>query len=146
MDLVQRAKNICLSPASEWAVIDAEPATAGGLLIGYAAPMAAIGAVAGFIGRSIVGASMFGVSYRAPFFSSLVLAIFAFGMALVSCFVLSLIVDALAPTFNGQKSQIQALKLAVYSYTPAWIAGVLQIIPLLGILAFFASLYAIYVF
>ena len=45
MDLVQRAKNICLSPATEWAVIEAEPATTQGLLMEYAAPLAAIGAI-----------------------------------------------------------------------------------------------------
>jgi len=66
-------------------------------------------------------------------------------MTLVMCFVLSLIIDALAPTFGGQKNQIQALKLAVYSFTPAWLAGVLRIVPLLGVLIFFAALYSIYV-
>jgi hypothetical protein len=77
--------------------------------------------------------------------SAIVAAVFGLGMALVMCFLLSLIIDALAPTFNGQKNQIQALKLAVYSFTPAWIAGVLRIVPLLGIFAFFAALYSIYV-
>lgn len=145
MDLVQRAKNICLSPATEWAVIDTEPATTSGLLTGYALPLAAIGAVAGFIGTTIVGVSLpFAGTYRVPFATALVTAIFTLGMSLVTCFVLSLIIDALAPTFNGQKNQIQALKLAVYSYTPAWIAGVLQIIPVLALLGIFAGLYAIY--
>jgi hypothetical protein len=36
------------------------------------------------------------------------------------------------------------MKLAVYSYTPAWIAGVLQIVPLLSIFAIFAALYGLY--
>ena len=34
MDLIQRAKNICLTPATEWPVIAAEPATTGGLIRG----------------------------------------------------------------------------------------------------------------
>jgi hypothetical protein len=57
MDLIQRAKNICLTPTTEWPVIATEPATPGGLLGGYAAPLAAIGAIAGFIG----GTNEFGV-------------------------------------------------------------------------------------
>ena len=126
-------------------VIASEPATAGGLITGYAAPLAAIGAIAGFIGGAIVGRTIpFVGTYRVPFATALVAAIFMFGMALVGVFVLSLIIDALAPTFSGQKNSIQALKLAVYSYTPAWIAGVLQISTLLGILAIFASFYGIY--
>jgi hypothetical protein len=46
MDLITRAKNICLSPATEWGVIENEPTTTGELLGGYAAPQAAIGAIA----------------------------------------------------------------------------------------------------
>jgi hypothetical protein len=146
MDIIQRAKNICLTPAAEWTVIAAEPATAGALITGYAAPLAAIGAVAGFIGGAIVGTTLpFVGYYRVPLASALISAIFTFGMALVGVFVLSLIIDALAPTFGGQKNSLQALKVAVYSYTPAWIAGVLHIVPLLGILGIFAALYSLYV-
>lgn len=146
MDLVSRAKNIVLSPATEWAVIETEPATAGGLITGYAAPLAAIGAICGFIGGALIGTTLpfTGVHYRVPIISALVGAIFTFGMALVGCFVLGLIIDALAPTFGGQKNPVQALKVAVYSYTPAWLAGVLNLVPLLAILGIFAAFYAIY--
>lgn len=145
MDLVQRAKNIVLSPNTEWGVIETEPATTGGLITGYAVPMAAIGAVAGFIGSALIGTTLpFVGHYRTPIVAALIGAIVAFGMALVGVFVLSLIIDALAPTFGAQKSQIQALKVAVYSYTPAWLAGVLQIVPLLGVLGIFAAFYGMY--
>jgi hypothetical protein len=145
MDLVQRAKNIVLTPNSEWAVIEAEPATTGGLMTGYAMPLAAIGAVAGFIGSAVIGTTMpFVGHYRTPMMAALVGAIVSFGMMLVGVFVLSLIIDALAPTFGGQKNQLQALKVAVYSYTPAWLAGVLNIIPLLAVLGIFAAFYGMY--
>src|SRR4051812_6317116 len=146
MDLVSRAKNICVSPATEWAVIENEPATTGELLTGYALPLAAIGVIAAFIGTTMVGISLpFVGTYRVPFTTGLANAIYSLVTALVACFLLSLIIDALAPTFNGQKNQLQALKLAVYSYTPAWLAGVLAIIPALGVLGILAGLYAIYV-
>src|SRR4029450_8294572 len=38
----------------------------------------------------------------------------------------------------------KAFKVAVYSYTPAWIAGVLQILPALGFLGIIAALYGLY--
>ena len=60
MDLVSRAKNICLSPASEWRIIESETATPGGLLTGYALPLASIGAIASFIGMAVF-ASSFGM-------------------------------------------------------------------------------------
>ena len=145
MDIIQRAKNICVSPKTEWPVIAAEPADTGTLLGSYAAPLAAIGAIAGFIGGALVGHTLpFVGTFRVPIVTAFAGAVLAFGMALVGVFVLSLIIDALAPTFGGQKNSGQALKVAVYSYTPAWIAGVLNIIPALGILGIFAALYCIY--
>ena len=62
----------------------------------------------------------------------------------VGIFVLSLIINALAPTFGAQKNSAQAMKVAVYAYTPGWLAGVFNIIPLLGILGIIAGLYGIY--
>jgi hypothetical protein len=145
VSIVDRAKNICLTPITEWPVIAAEPASTQGLVTGYVLPLAAIGAVAGFVGGSIVGRTLpFVGTYRVPFMSGLVLAVFALGMAVVGVFVLSLIINALAPTFGGEQNQIQALKVAVYSYTPAWVAGVLYLVPLLGIFVLFASLYGMY--
>ena len=145
MDIIQRAKNICLTPKTEWPVIAAEPADTGALLGGYAAPLAAIPAAAGFIGSAIIGLSLpFVGHYRVPFMSALVGAVLSLGMAIVGVFVLSLIIDALAPTFNGEKNAIQSLKVAVYSCTPAWLAGVLQIIPVLGVLSIFGAIYAFY--
>ena len=145
MDIIQRAKNICLTPKTEWPVIAAEPADTGALLGGYAAPLAAIPAAAGFIGSAIIGLSLpFVGHYRVPFMSALVGAVLSLGMAIVGVFVLSLIIDALAPTFNGEKNSIQSLKVAVYSCTPAWLAGVLQIIPVLGVLSIFGAIYAFY--
>jgi hypothetical protein len=143
--LVDRAKNICLTPNTEWPVIAAEPASPGTLVTGYVVPLAAIGAIAGFIGGTFIGTTLPLVgTYRVPLFSGLVVALFTFCMAIVGVFVLSLVINALAPTFGGEQNSTQALKLAVYSYTPAWIAGVLQIVPLLGIFAIFAALYGLY--
>jgi len=58
---------------------------------------------------------------------------------------MALIIDALAPSFGAQKSQVQALKLTVYSYTASWVAGILSIVPILGILAGLAGLYGLYI-
>jgi hypothetical protein len=143
--LVDRAKNICLTPNTEWPVIAAEATTAGTLVSGYVVPLAAIGAIAGFIGGSVIGHTLPLVgTYRVPFFSGLVVAVFTFGMAIVGVFVLSFIINALAPNFGGEPNSIQALKVAVYSFTPAWIAGVLRVVPLLGIFGIFAALYGLY--
>jgi hypothetical protein len=66
-------------------------------------------------------------------------------LSLVMVYVMALIVDALAPTFGGQKNNIQALKTVAYAYTASWIAGAGQILPGLGILVAIAGgIYSIY--
>ncbi len=140
MSIIDRVKNICLAPATEWPVIAGESATSGSLIGGYAAPLIGASAVASFIGGSIVG-GMFG---RTPFTMGLGVAVLTFVLQVIAVFVLALIINALAPTFGGQKDSTQALKVAVYSLTPAWVAGLLQILPLLGVLAILGGLYGIY--
>ena len=147
MDLVSRVKGILLSPKHEWATIDTEAATVGSLFTGYIMPLAAIPAIAGFIGSSIIGRSFMGVYAKSSISSGLTSAIIGFVMSLVSCYVMALIIDALAPSFGGQKSQIQALKVAAYSSTAAWLAGIATIVPaasILGLVALY-SLYLLYV-
>jgi Yip1-like protein len=146
MNLADRVKNICLTPNTEWPVIAEEPASPANLITGYVVPLAAIGAVAGFIGGSIIGRSLpfIGGTYRMPLVTGLGFAVFTFVMAIVGVFILSLIINALAPTFGGQKDSTLALKVAVYSYTPAWVAAVFNILPLLGILALVGALYGLY--
>lgn len=145
MAIVDRVKNICLNPTTEWPLIAAESGSAGSLISGYVAPLAAIGAVAGLIGGSIIGRTIpFVGSYRVPIVAGVSLAVFTFVMAIVGVVILGLIINALAPSFGGEKNSTQALKVAVYSYTPAWVAAVLQIFPLLGMLGLLAGLYGLY--
>ena len=144
--LIARVKAIILTPAKEWLAIDAEASSQRAIYIQYVAPLAAIGAIAGFIGRSIVGVSIpFLGTYRTPFFSGLVMALVMYALTLLSVFVLALLVDALAPTFGGQKDSLRALKVSAYSATPAWIAAVFQVIPSLGIIGLLAGLYGLYI-
>jgi hypothetical protein len=145
MDITTRAKNICLTPGAEWPVIAQETTPTTTLITGYVMPLAAIGAAAGLIGGSLVGVSLpFIGRYRVPMTSGIAAAVFAFAMAIVGVFILSLIINALAPTFGAEKNNAQALKVAVYSYTPAWLAGAFQILPALGILGLLAGCYGLY--
>ncbi|HWW84257.1 MAG TPA: Yip1 family protein, partial [Vicinamibacterales bacterium] len=107
--------------------------------------LAAIGAVAGFIGRTMIGVTIpFLGTYRTPLTTGLVFAVFTVCMAVVSMFIISFVINALAPTFNGEQNFSQAMKIAVYSYTPTWLAGVLGILPALGLLAILGALYGLY--
>ena len=144
MNLVDRVKRILLSPRTEWEVIDAEQTTPAALFTGYIVPLAAIGPLARLIGFSVFGIPLpLMGTYRVPFGSALTGAVIGFVLTLVGTYVLALIVDALAPTFNGQRNQIQALKVAAYSSTAAWVAGIFALIPWLGFLGI-VGLYSLY--
>jgi hypothetical protein len=142
--LIDRVKSILLKPAETWGVIAEEPATVGGLYTGYAMILAAITPIAGFIGGQVFGHSFFGVTYRPPFIGALVGAILQYVLALVGIYILALIVNALAPSFDGQKNQVQAVKVAVYAYTASWVAGIFGLIPALAPLALLGGLYSLY--
>jgi hypothetical protein len=147
MALNKRVKNILLQPGREWAVIAVERPGIPDLYRSYIVPLAAIGPVASIIGLSVIGVSIPTMGrYRVPIGSAIVQAIVTFVLSLVAVYVLALIIDALAPRFSGQRSQIQALKLATYSSTAAWLAGVFVLIPALGFLAILGlySLYLLY--
>ena len=144
MNLMDRVKRILLSPRTEWQVIDAEPTTPGQLYTGYIMPLAAIGPIAQIIGYSVFGISVpFVGTYRVPIGSAITSALVSYVLVLVATYVLALIIDALAPKFNGQRSQIQALKVAAYSSTASWVAGIFLLIPGLRILTFL-GLYCLY--
>jgi hypothetical protein len=147
MNLVNRVKRILLSPRTEWEVIDAEPTTPAQLYTGYILPLAAIGPIAQIIGYSVFGISVpFMGTYRVPIGSAITSALVAYVLSLVATYVLALIIDGLAPTFNGQRSQTQALKVAAYSSTASWVAGIFALIPGLRLLAILGlySLYLLY--
>ena len=137
--VLQRVKAILLTPKTEWPIIAAEPATTGSVIT-YAAILALIPLVASVLGAVLfVGRLGLGINLV------LASAVISYLIGLGILFVMGIIAAALAPSFDGQNSQIQGLKLIVYASTPVYVAGVLQIIPGLNVIASLVGLaYGIY--
>jgi len=146
MALVDRVKNILLSPRTEWPVIDAEPATVASLYTGYIMPLAAIPAICQAIGISLIGYTIpfLGGHVKTPIGSALVTAAVTYCFTLVGVYLMALVADALAPSFGGTKNQIQALKVVAYSFTSAWVGGIFSLIPALGVIGLIFGLYSLY--
>jgi hypothetical protein len=138
--LIQRVKNILITPKTEWPVIDAESATIGGIYKNYVMILAAIGPVSGVIGLLLLGGPFFAF----PLGYLIAYAVISYVLALVSCYVLALIIDALAPSFGGTKDRVKAFKVAAYASTAAWVAGIFGLLPFLAILALVGALYSLY--
>jgi peptidoglycan biosynthesis protein MviN/MurJ (putative lipid II flippase) len=143
MNLVSKVQAILLKPNDEWTKIKDEPTTIQQLFTQYAVILAAIPAVAQFLGWAVLG---FRIPYAGGSWTTraLLYAIFSYILSLVSVYALGFIINALAPNFSSTQSLPLAMKLAVYSMTPVWIMGIFNLIPALGILGILGSLYGLY--
>jgi hypothetical protein len=144
MNLVERAKNIIVSPVKEWNVIAAETPDTGKIITGYVLPLAGAAAIAAFIGYGLIGFNYgFGVRMKGinwGVYHGLTILV----SALVSVFVSSFVIDALAPNFGSEKNLGRSVQLVSYSYTPAWVGGLLAILPSLALVGSLAGLYGLY--
>jgi Yip1 domain len=144
MNLIERVKNILVTPKTEWDVINGETATPMSLLTSYVIPLALIPAIASFIGWGLIGVSYFGVKIGGMGFG-IAMAVQSFVGAIISFYVSSYIIDALAPTFKSEKDINKSAQLVAYASTAAWVAGIFNILPALAILGIL-GLYSIYLF
>lgn len=143
--LIDRAKNIILKPKQEWPVIEAEQTSIGGLYTKYAIILAAIPALATFLHAVLFGYGFLGFGYKPSFGSALGGAIAQYVMALIGLAIIAFITDFLVTKFDGTANRINAFKLATYSATAGWLAGIFHLIPGLGFLALL-GLYSFYLF
>lgn len=145
-DIAERAKRIILSPKSEWAAIDAEPMTVREIYLNYVVYLAAIPAVANFLGNWLFGFARAseGVVHT-TFFGGLLHSLVQYALSLPLLYVVAIALSRLAPTFEGKTDDLRALKLVVFSYTPIWLAEIFGLIPGLRWLDVL-GLYAVWLF
>jgi hypothetical protein len=138
-DLVTRAKNMILTPTTEWPLVAAEPVSVTGLYQSYIMPLAAIPPVATFIGR-LIFLPHFG------FGGALIGAIVAYILSLIAVYVLAFIAAKLAPMFGAADNFDAGLKFVAYGSTAAWVGGIFHLIPALGVFSLLFAVYGIYLF
>jgi hypothetical protein len=144
MNAALRAHAILADPAAEWRKIEVEPSDAAHLLTSYVALLALIPAISGFIGACVVGIVVpGGGTLRAPLLDGLFGAVFSYVMTCAAVLVLALAINLLAPAFASRRGFDGAFKLAVYSYTPLWLAGIFLLAPGLRFLVF-TGFYGVY--
>ncbi len=142
--LLDRVKAVLTRPGETWEVIAGETQPISDIYRNYIIPLAAIPPIANFIREVIFGYSAFGVTYKPPFFTTLMSAVTSYILSLVSLFLIGWIIDALAPSFGATQNRLQAFKVGAYGMTAAWVAGILGLIPGLWGLAVIGGLYSIY--
>jgi hypothetical protein len=142
---IARARGILAAPRNEWPIAAAEPASIAGLYTTYIIWIAALPAIAGFIKSSLLGTGFLGVVVRTPIGAGIGAMLLGYVLTLALAYVMALIINALAGTFDGQKDMVQALKTVAYAWTAYWIAGIAVIIPWIGwLIALLGGIYSIY--
>ncbi|MFN2457509.1 MAG: Yip1 family protein [Chitinophagaceae bacterium] len=138
MNILDRVKNIIVDPKREWQVIDSETDTINSLLTKYVLPLSLLPAIGTILGSLFFGA--WGLKY------GLITAVVQIVGTILSYYIGSYVIDALAPSFQSEKNINKSAQLAAYSWTPTYVAGFLGFIPILGWLILLAGwVYSTYV-
>ncbi len=144
MNLINRAKNMLLTPKTEWQAISLEQPDNNQIIMGYLVPFVLVGAVAAFIGYGLIGYSVLGIhtgSISWGLYNAILRIVLGIGSVYITAFVL----DALAPSFGSQKDFGRSLQLVVYASTPSLVAGLFGFLPLLSAIVTLAgAVYTIY--
>ena len=107
-------------------------------------PVSAVPAVAGFIGAALFARMFAAVLPGFSLGGLLVQSVVSYILGLAGVWVFGKIVQFLAPRFGGTGEEVPAMKLAAYSPTASWLAGVFAVFPPLSILALL-GLYSLYI-
>jgi hypothetical protein len=147
MNIIERVKNIILQPKQEWENIVDEIADVRSLSFNYVLPLTLIPAVATILGWGLIGRTHkvwgalattvkgwdYGLSRGVVSFISSILAVF----------IAALVIDLLAHSFKSEKNYGKSFQLVAFAWTPAWIAGVFNIIPAISFLGTILSIYSL---
>lgn len=144
MNTPSRVLCLLIDPRAAWAAIEAEAADPAYVLSHYVARLALIPAVAGFSGASVIGATLpGGVMVRHTLADGLFGAIFGYVAACIVPLLLALVLYAMARWFDGRRDFDTAFRVAAFSFTPVWLAGLSLLLPGLYFLGL-SGLYGIY--
>jgi len=146
MNAVARVKAILIDPAAAWRGFEKDIGDPAYLLSRYVAVLALIPALSSFVGATLIGVvAPSGTILRTDLIGGLFGAIFSYAASCAIVVLLGLIIDLLAPRFGGRRNFEDAFKLAVYSFTPLWLAGMFLLLPGLRFLLL-TGVYGIYLF
>jgi hypothetical protein len=122
--ILSRAFGLFRDPKQEWEQIRAEQTTVPHILLGYVAPLALIPPVC-----DLIGSYAFNNALTGDIGASIIRAAVTWAVSIALVFFLGVLINALAPNFDGDKDDLAAQKIAAYSLTPAFLSGVFSLWP-----------------
>lgn len=143
MNLIERIKNIIITPKTEWEKISSEEQSLSTVLTTYVVPLALVGAICTFIGYGFIGID-YGFFRMKGMEWGLKMAIIQIVSAIIGVVVTAFVVDALAPSFGSEKNINKSAQLVAYGYTPAFLGALFSILPVIALIGSLFGLYGIY--
>lgn len=144
MFLLKRVRDILLRPTPTWQKIREERFDAGWVFSTYVMPLAAIAALAVFIGLTLVGVGGWESRQRLPLARGLAGLGVGFLLLLLTIFVLARAVNALAAGFGARQSTRRSMMLVGYASTAAFVGALFALVPALAFIGLFFALYSVY--
>lgn len=121
-------------PKQEWKSIKGERCSIGKCYCSHVLILAAIPAIAGYIGTTQVGWSFGGFEvHKLTTQSALQIAIVTYLTMLVAVFSLGKAIHWMGQTYGSKQTLPQAIALAAYTATPLWIMGFFFLYPILWV-------------
>jgi hypothetical protein len=143
--IISRVKEVLTNPKGCWDKIGEETLSIKDIYLRFVVFLAAIPALCGFIKGSIIGIHVFGMSVRVSFFAGLVHAIVWFLLFLLFPYIFAFAFEKLAPMFGGELPLIKGFKIAAYSTSIFWVAGIFYLLPIVTLIILVAAaIYAVY--
>jgi Yip1 domain len=142
---IERARQMLFQPREAWQRTNGEFNKVSGIFRSYVIPLSAIPPVAYVLGVAIFQeqGTMFG-TIEASMGAAVQDAVIRYVLGLAGVFLLAVVLDLLAPAFAGNANRVQALKVAAYGNTAAWLFGILAIVPRLGRFSIIGMLWTLY--
>jgi len=135
--IFNRARNLIVSPKTEWAVIKSESQNQKVVIRKYALPLILLMALCSIVGSMIMVSNVWYAVLK---------ALGIFGFAYAGIYISSLIINELTSSFNSKKNLDTTFQLVVYSCTAYFLVmAIVLLLPPLGLLSAF-GLYAAYLF
>jgi len=142
--LLIRVKNILTRPQDEWRVIRDEPKTYSGIIFRYVAILAAIPPAAAVIDGIVFDAPPPQNALLASLSRLLLQDVMWYGISIINVVITGAIITAVVRASGSRWGGLQGLKIAAYSFTPLFMAGVLAVIPGMNWIVYAAILYSVY--
>lgn len=142
-NLISRAINIVFKPKKEWEAVSLEKPDISAIILQYAVILALIPAIFMILKSGIIGYGYMGYRYKS-WSMGLRPAIIQYITGVGGLFLVALIINLLATSFDSVKNYGRSLQLITYAYTPFWLAGIFFFIPGLSFIAYLSSIYTIF--